>query len=367
MHELRGQPNGVPPIERDTFVRSSASPHRDRPTGCSKWLQLGCQQHAGSWARRRRKAEFKTKRRRRFEGACRQNKEEQDEEENVVIDKALVNELSMNYHQCNRQCHFENYPRKSDHRDHSREQISGDSSSQGVNLAECQIIKLVCCRACKASAQNNNNNNNFELSANSASCLKIAPASFKRKAANPCFKINVTFTLLMFITILFSTDYNIDQITYDGQFCDGLGNLLLCEQSLSTNRIDFTNAQLKQQQLLFKETNKRNIYQHENSELGLTRSLEKTGDRKEADKSWQEACVTRTNSLAHLTRNILSLFKPRSPLILLASANSDANRLYEDLMMTYNKIVRPVQNESERVVVTISLKLSQLIDVVSVA
>lgn len=51
--------------------------------------------------------------------------------------------------------------------------------------------------------------------------------------------------------------------------------------------------------------------------------------------------------------------------MLFANANPDANRLYEDLMMTYNKIVRPVANESERVVVRLSLKLSQLIDVVS--
>jgi len=52
-------------------------------------------------------------------------------------------------------------------------------------------------------------------------------------------------------------------------------------------------------------------------------------------------------------------------LILFAEANSDANRLYEDLMMTYNRIIRPVQNNSDRVVVRLSLKLSQLIDVVS--
>lgn len=51
--------------------------------------------------------------------------------------------------------------------------------------------------------------------------------------------------------------------------------------------------------------------------------------------------------------------------VLLAAANSDANRLYEDLMMTYNRIVRPVQNNSDRVVVRLGLKLSQLMDVVS--
>ena len=55
----------------------------------------------------------------------------------------------------------------------------------------------------------------------------------------------------------------------------------------------------------------------------------------------------------------------RAPSILFVWANSDANRLYEDLMMTYNRIVRPVQNNSDRVVVRLGLKLSQLMDVVS--
>lgn len=55
----------------------------------------------------------------------------------------------------------------------------------------------------------------------------------------------------------------------------------------------------------------------------------------------------------------------RPLLLLLAEANVDANRLYEDLMMTYNRIVLPVENNTDRVVVKLSLKLSQLIDVVS--
>lgn len=46
-------------------------------------------------------------------------------------------------------------------------------------------------------------------------------------------------------------------------------------------------------------------------------------------------------------------------------ANADANRLYEDLMMSYNRFVRPVQNDSDLLVVKLGLKLSQLIDVVS--
>lgn len=52
---------------------------------------------------------------------------------------------------------------------------------------------------------------------------------------------------------------------------------------------------------------------------------------------------------------------------LFAEANADANRLYEDLMMTYNRIIRPIRNTSDRVVVKLSLKLSQLIEVVSKA
>lgn len=48
-----------------------------------------------------------------------------------------------------------------------------------------------------------------------------------------------------------------------------------------------------------------------------------------------------------------------------SQANSDANRLYEDLMMSYNRFVRPVQNDSDTLVVKLGLKLSQLIDVVS--
>lgn len=50
----------------------------------------------------------------------------------------------------------------------------------------------------------------------------------------------------------------------------------------------------------------------------------------------------------------------------LVQANQDSNRLYEDLMMSYNRFVRPVQNDSDTLVVKLGLKLSQLIDVVSI-
>ena len=48
------------------------------------------------------------------------------------------------------------------------------------------------------------------------------------------------------------------------------------------------------------------------------------------------------------------------------AANSDAERLYDDLMNRYNSVIRPVGNNSDRLTVTIGLRLSQLIDVVSV-
>ena len=48
-------------------------------------------------------------------------------------------------------------------------------------------------------------------------------------------------------------------------------------------------------------------------------------------------------------------------------ANPHAKKLYDVLLRKsgYNRIVRPVANESEVIRVTIGLKLSQLIDVVS--
>ena len=47
--------------------------------------------------------------------------------------------------------------------------------------------------------------------------------------------------------------------------------------------------------------------------------------------------------------------------------SSDARRLYDDLLKKsgYNKLIRPVQNNSDRLTVKVGLKLSQLIDVVS--
>lgn len=47
-----------------------------------------------------------------------------------------------------------------------------------------------------------------------------------------------------------------------------------------------------------------------------------------------------------------------------ASANPDAKRLYDDLLSTYNRLIRPVSNNTETVLVKLGLRLSQLIDLV---
>ncbi|XP_043287466.1 acetylcholine receptor subunit alpha-like 1 [Venturia canescens] len=46
-----------------------------------------------------------------------------------------------------------------------------------------------------------------------------------------------------------------------------------------------------------------------------------------------------------------------------ASANPDAKRLYDDLLSNYNRLIRPVGNNSDRLTVKMGLRLSQLIDV----
>lgn len=46
-------------------------------------------------------------------------------------------------------------------------------------------------------------------------------------------------------------------------------------------------------------------------------------------------------------------------------SNPDAKRLYDDLLSNYNRLIRPVGNNSDRLTVKMGLRLSQLIDVVS--
>lgn len=53
--------------------------------------------------------------------------------------------------------------------------------------------------------------------------------------------------------------------------------------------------------------------------------------------------------------------------IVVIGANSDAKRLYDDLMSSYNSLIRPVANNSDTLIVKMALKLSQLVDVVSIS
>lgn len=48
-----------------------------------------------------------------------------------------------------------------------------------------------------------------------------------------------------------------------------------------------------------------------------------------------------------------------------ATANPDAKRLYDDLLSNYNRLIRPVSNNTNTVLVKLGLRLSQLIDLVS--
>lgn len=48
------------------------------------------------------------------------------------------------------------------------------------------------------------------------------------------------------------------------------------------------------------------------------------------------------------------------------NGNPDAKRLYDDLLSNYNRLIRPVSNNTQTVLVKLGLRLSQLIDLVSV-
>lgn len=67
-----------------------------------------------------------------------------------------------------------------------------------------------------------------------------------------------------------------------------------------------------------------------------------------------------------LVLHLLSLIFLSSFLMQASGQNSkDSSRLYETLLSDYNKLVRPVLNNTDKLVVKFKLKLSQLLDVVS--
>ena len=52
-------------------------------------------------------------------------------------------------------------------------------------------------------------------------------------------------------------------------------------------------------------------------------------------------------------------------MVALVQPNPDAKRLYDDLLSNYNRLIRPVANNTDKITVKMGLKLSQLVDLVS--
>jgi len=81
-------------------------------------------------------------------------------------------------------------------------------------------------------------------------------------------------------------------------------------------------------------------------------------------------CTTRPRPIA-LLAHIWRHCKPLCLLLVLlllcetVQANPDAKRLYDDLLSNYNRLIRPVSNNTDTVLVKLGLRLSQLIDLVS--
>ncbi|GBM89446.1 hypothetical protein AVEN_133595-1 [Araneus ventricosus] len=53
-------------------------------------------------------------------------------------------------------------------------------------------------------------------------------------------------------------------------------------------------------------------------------------------------------------------------IVAISEAHPAAKRLHDDLLSDYNRLIRPVGNHSHKVTVHLGLKLSQLIDIVSI-
>ena len=60
-----------------------------------------------------------------------------------------------------------------------------------------------------------------------------------------------------------------------------------------------------------------------------------------------------------------AIFYTMSEISISGWANPHAKRLYDDLLSNYNRLIRPVENNTDHLTVKLGLKLSQLIDVVS--
>lgn len=62
---------------------------------------------------------------------------------------------------------------------------------------------------------------------------------------------------------------------------------------------------------------------------------------------------------------IIAIFVLHLILVREITGNPDAKRLYDDLLSNYNRLIRPVSNNTQTVLVKLGLRLSQLIDLVS--
>ena len=67
-------------------------------------------------------------------------------------------------------------------------------------------------------------------------------------------------------------------------------------------------------------------------------------------------------------RSVLDWYSLSLGIILLGlqhvQPNPDAKRLYDDLLSNYNRLIRPVANNTDKITVKMGLKLSQLVDLV---
>jgi hypothetical protein len=50
-------------------------------------------------------------------------------------------------------------------------------------------------------------------------------------------------------------------------------------------------------------------------------------------------------------------------MLLIKATNADSKRLYDDLITGYNRLVRPVGNNTDKLTVYMGLKLTQILDV----
>lgn len=77
-------------------------------------------------------------------------------------------------------------------------------------------------------------------------------------------------------------------------------------------------------------------------------------------------CLEQQHQVMALVVQVILCIAAAATLLPGASANPDAKRLYDDLLSNYNRLIRPVGNNSDRLTVKMGLRLSQLIDIVSI-